>query len=499
MPTSPTPQDLKEANERLSREVAAHEATLQELEAVRRDLELRVKERTKELSLVKARFETALRGAKVHVFSQDRDLRYTWAYAPHGVETGDDMVGLTDEELLPEVDRDSVMALKHSVLETGKPATCEVSYPLPQGRALVSLHIDPTYGADGEVDGIMCAAIDISRTRSLETEQRRLAEELGAALQRYDTALRGAKVIVFTHDKDMRYTSISNDFLGRSIDDIVGQSDGEIVPASNLTAIAALKKSAFESGEAQDGEFHLKSDATDLWYDLHVEPFRDLIGQIVGLTGAAVDITDRKEGEAHLRMLMRELTHRSKNLLAVIQAMARQTARHAGTIESFLDQFGARLQALAMSHDLLVQESWHGASLGELVRSQLGHHLDDGRTQISIKGPPVLLKPEAAQGLGLALHELATNALKYGALSTPEGKVVIAWERMQASDGHGIELVWKESHGPKVKEPAQRGFGSLVIERHLARSLDSEVVLAFEPDGARCRIIIPITQFLASR
>jgi PAS domain S-box-containing protein len=499
MPTSPTPQDLKEANERLSREVAAHEATLRELEAVRRDLELRVKERTKELSLVKARFETALRGAKVHVFSQDRDLRYTWAYAPHGVETGDDMIGLTDEELLPEVDRESVIALKHSVLKTGKPATCEVSYPLPKGRALVSLHIDPTYGADGAIDGIMCAAIDISRTRSLETEQRRLAEELGAALQRYDTALRGAKVIVFTHDKDMRYTSISNDFLGRSIDDIVGQSDREILPASNLAAIAALKQSAFESGEAKDGEFHLKNDAADLWFDLHVEPLRDLIGQIVGLTGAAVDITDRKEGEAHLRMLMRELTHRSKNLLAVIQAMARQTARHAGTIESFLDQFGARLQALAMSHDLLVQESWHGASLGELVRSQLGHHLDDGRTQISIEGPPVLLKPEAAQGLGLALHELATNALKYGALSTPEGKVSIAWERMKASDGHGIEIIWKESQGPKVKEPAQRGFGSLVIERHLARSLDSEVILTFEPDGVRCRIIVPITQFLASR
>jgi PAS domain S-box-containing protein len=496
-----TPQHLKEANERLSREVAAHEAPLRELEAVRRDLELRVTERTKELSLVKARFETALRGAKVHVFSQDRDLRYTWAYAPHGAETGDDMVGLTDEELLPDADRDSVIAFKRSVLETGRPANCEVSYPLPLGRALVSLHIDPTFGADGKVDGIMCAAIDISRTRSLETEQRRLAEELGAALQRYDTALRGAKVTVFTHDKDMRYTSISNAFLGRSIEEIVGRSDEELLPTSNLVAVTALKKSAFELGEAKDAEIHLQDGESERWFDFHIEPLRDLIGRIIGLTCAAVDITERKEGEAHLRMLMRELTHRSKNLLAVIQAMARQTARHTGTTESFLDRFAARLQALAMSHDLLVQESWHGASLEELVRSQLGHHLEDGQKQISIKGPSVLLKPEAAQGLGLALHELATNAIKYGALSTPAGLVSISWKRMQASDGHGIEIIWKESNGPAVATPGptQRGFGSLVFERHLARSLESEVALTFEPDGVLCGIIVPITQFLSSR
>ena len=111
-----------------------------------------------------------------------------------------------------------------------------------------------------------------------------------------------------------------------------------------------------------------------------------MTGGIVGLTCAAVDITDRKESEAHLRDLMRELTHRSKNLLAVIQAMARQTARHAGTIEAFLEQFSARLQALAASHDLLVQESWHGASLTELVRSQLGHYLDGDRARVRATG-----------------------------------------------------------------------------------------------------------------
>jgi PAS domain S-box-containing protein len=492
-----SPQQLREANERLRGEVAAHEATLREHEAARSELEARAGDRTKELSLVQARLETAMRGAKFYVFSQDRDLRYTWAFTPHGAEGGQELLGRTDEEVLPAAERDSVIALKRSVLQTGKAADCEISYLLPEGWTLMALHIDPTYGADGSIDGLMCAAIDISRTRSLESEQRRLARELAAALQRYDTALRGSNVTVFTQDNALRYTSISNAFLGREVDAIVGRTDEEILPPANRDAIVALKREALESGRTLDNELHIDDGSIDRWFDLHIEPFRDPAGQIVGLTCAAVDVTERKEGEAHLRLLMRELTHRSKNLLAVIQAMARQTARHTGTIDRFLEQFGARLQALAASHDLLVQESWYGASLTELVRLQLGHHLD--RTQVTVEGPPILLKPEAAQGLGLALHELATNAAKYGALSTAAGRVSISWRRLPAAEGHGIEIVWQETGGPRVATPVQRGFGSVVIERNLVRALDAQVDLAFLAGGVRCRIIIPVTQFLLGR
>jgi two-component sensor histidine kinase len=109
------------------------------------------------------------------------------------------------------------------------------------------------------------------------------------------------------------------------------------------------------------------------------------------------------------------------------------------------------------------------------------------------------LQPEAAQGLGLGLHELATNAAKYGALSTPLGRVSIVWRRLPAAQGHGIELTWDERGGPGVSAPERRGFGTLVIERHLARSLDTEVSLVFAPEGVRCRIIVPVTQFVAAR
>src|SRR5690349_18529246 len=273
----------------------------------------------------------------------------------------------------------------------------------------------------------------------LEKENRRLKDQvsaqswelslLRARFARYETALRGSQVTVFTQDRDLRYTSISNPMCGRGEEEIVGRTDEDLFQGPTGAAVIELKREALETGEQRRCEFSVDVPPATRWYDLHIEPLRDDAGEIVGLTCAAVDMTERKEGEAHLRLLLRELTHRSKNLLAVIQAMARQTARHAGSIEVFLDQFAARLQALAASHDLLVRESWYGASIGELIHSQLAVYIDRIDSQVALDGPAVALKPEAAQNLGLALHELANNAVKFGALSVPDGRVLISWNR----------------------------------------------------------------------
>src|SRR4249919_2120367 len=273
----------------------------------------------------------------------------------------------------------------------------------------------------------------------LEKENRQLNDQVSAQawelsllrtrFARYETALRGSQVTVYTQDRDLRYTSISNPMLGRAIEDILGRTDAEILSPEAGAAMIAVKRAVLASGEAKRAEVPLEDTPGIRWHDLHIEPLRNEAGEVVGLTCASVDVTERKEGEAHLRLLLRELTHRSKNLLAVIQAMARQTGRHTGSVETFLTQFGARLQALAASHDLLIRESWYGASLGELVRSQLGVYLD-GLAQVLIEGPAIAIKPEAAQNLGLALHELAVNAAKFGALSVPSGRVAITWSRL---------------------------------------------------------------------
>ncbi len=341
------------------------------------------------------------------------------------------------------------------------------------------------------------------RCRQLEAQVKSQAFELSllrGRFLRYETALRGSNIVVYTQDLNLRYTSISHPMLGHSIADILGRTDEDILPAEAGSRVAALKREALATGESKRTEIAFDGSRRVCWHDLHIEPLHNDTGEIIGLTSASVDVTDRKEGEAHLRLLLRELTHRSKNLLAVIQAMARQTARHTGSIDNFLDRFSARLQALAASHDLLVRESWYGASLGELVRSQLTAYLDRGEEQISVEGLDVALKPEAAQNLGLALHELSVNAAKFGALSIPEGRVMIAWRKLDGGGGDAaLELDWRESAGPKVRGRRKHGFGSMVIEKNLARALDAEVEMKFEPDGLQCRVVIPASWILAPR
>jgi len=487
----PSPQELTDANERLRVLSATHDRAVQEFNETRADYEKRLAELTRLYELTKARFETALREADIYAFSQDSELRYTWVFSPRGEESAAKMVGRTDDEIPSSPEHDSSVAVKRRVLKTGTAEECEVTYTLPEGRAVYAMRIHPIFAVDQTINGIMCTAINFSRMHSRESELRQRAEKLETTLQRYDTALRGSNVTVYTQDLGLRYVSISAPILGLDVSQIVGRTDQDILPVQSRDAIIALKKEAIDAGRPKDCEVCIHDGTVERWYDLHMEPLREVTGASVGLICASVDVTARKEGEVHLRLLMRELTHRSKNLLAVIQAMARQTARRAETIDGFTERFGARLQALATSHDLLIQESWHGALLSDLVRSQLGHYLDREGSQFSIEGPSVFLKPEAAQNIGLALHELATNAAKYGALSVPSGRVSISWRRKPDGGSPGVEIIWVERGGPSVQPPDQRGFGSIVIERNLSRALEADVHLTFEQQGIECRIVVP--------
>jgi len=209
-----------------------------------------------------------------------------------------------------------------------------------------------------------------------------------------------------------------------------------------------------------------------------------------GVVGSLVDITHRKDQEARIRLLLREVTHRSKNLLAVIQAIMRQTATGSATTADFVRHFSARLQALAGSHDLLVREDWGHIALGDLIRSQLGHYSDLVGSQITLAGDAVHVRPDAAQHIGMALHELATNAAKYGALSILAGHVEISWTlEAGLSAGRMCRLSWVESNGPAVVPPVTPGFGRVVIERTVARAVDGEVSIVYAPEGVHWTLV----------
>lgn len=323
------------------------------------------------------------------------------------------------------------------------------------------------------------------------------------ARRRYELALRSSEITLFIQDSDLRYLWVSRSWAGHPVDAVIGRTDDDILPAGAGSRIAAVKHAAIESGEHRDAEVPMDLDGETRWWDLHVEPARSPglapDAPCDRLYGTAVEITERKLGEQRLRFLMREVTHRSKNMLAVIQAMARQTAIASDTVPEFLNRFGQRLQSLSASQDLVVDVPGAGVPIDILIRSQLGHAVDAVGDRITLAGPRLVLSGDATQHLGLALHELSTNAVKYGALSNDEGRVSIEW----SLDGSGLgaddcfRMRWREAGGPPVSRPSRRGFGQVVIERTVGRALQGEVDLDYAESGLVWSLKAPARAVLA--
>jgi two-component sensor histidine kinase len=213
-------------------------------------------------------------------------------------------------------------------------------------------------------------------------------------------------------------------------------------------------------------------------------------GSIDYFVFVVLDISVRKAHQEHVQLLMREINHRAKNMLSLVQAIARQTA--ARDHEDFIERFTDRIQALAANQDLLVRNEWQGVDVEDLVRGQLAHFADLVGSRITVHGSPVRLNAAAAQAIGLALHELATNAGKYGALSVAAGLADVGWRL----DGDIFVMNWTESKGPPVSEPKQRGFGSTVVDPMVRQTVNGEVHLDFIPSGVAWTLTCPAANAL---
>ena len=216
---------------------------------------------------------------------------------------------------------------------------------------------------------------------------------------------------------------------------------------------------------------------------ISVAPMYDAAGRVVGISSIVRDIGERKAREKHIEFLMRELSHRSKNLLAVVQAIAGQTARYSNSMNEFQTRFSERLHAMARAQDLLVARNWEGAQLCDLVRSQMAPFTEDVSARIEMKGPEFDLRPDAVHSLTLALHELATNAAKYGALSVPDGRVAVDWQVTDAGPDSRFRMSWCEHDGPPVTPPERKGVGHVVIADRVGNALRGQVELRFESTG----------------
>ena len=232
-----------------------------------------------------------------------------------------------------------------------------------------------------------------------------------------------------------------------------------------------------------------RKDGSSVDVSLTASPIRDSQGTIVGASKIARDITGRRQAERLQQTLMHELNHRVKNTLATVQAIARQSFRSSALGSRERETFEARLQAMSRAHDLLTQESWDGTDMAAVVAQVLAPYQRD---RFEIDGPELRLTPRVALALTMALHELATNAAKYGALSVPSGRVAITWT-VTPDDPPQLDLRWQEQDGPLVVPPTEKGFGSRLIERSLAMEIGGKVRISYEPSGVVCEVKAPVS------
>lgn len=349
--------------------------------------------------------------------------------------------------------------------------TFEVAPSLKPGR-VVEIRIAPL----GDV-GIAVALSDV-------TERRRAEDELRAARDRGDEILESISEAFYAVDRDWRLTyvnHVSEVWAGRSRDQLIGKILWEVFPqvVGSATYEAHMKAAA----ERRPVRVESYSEVIGRWVDMSIYPNEH--GQSVYFR----DITERKEAEQRMSLMIHELNHRVKNTLAVVQGLARQTFAVSASLEQARDDFTARLVALAGAHDVITDQNWAGANLRDLIERAVAGQLQGG-TRLVLQGPPVGVAPKTALSLALAFHELVTNALKYGALSNPAGAVTLAWS-VDAAEGR-LRLVWTEAGGPPVAAPVRRGFGSRLLERALAADLGGKVVLRYEPEGLVCEIEAPL-------
>lgn len=295
--------------------------------------------------------------------------------------------------------------------------------------------------------------------------------------------------IIFANDSLLSLTGYDRDeVLGRSLAFmLVHDADRE-----TLAQLAGKFGGTSDKGV----EFLCRrKDDSEFWAAVFISPVRDEAGTVIQYFASFVDLTKHKEDEARSKMLIDELNHRVKNVLATVQAIVWQALRTSSDPKTIQQAIESRLVALSRSHDLLTRENWESAGLHDIIANALEpfERADGLSGRIFIAGDNVRFPPKAALALGIVFNELATNAVKYGALSTDNGALHIDWKTVSSPEGQRVLLQWREAGGPVVAAPSRKGFGSRVIDRVLAHELAGEVRMDFLADGliCSCSLLVP--------
>jgi PAS domain S-box-containing protein len=446
-------------------------------------------------------YDQALNALAAAVYTTDAEGRITyfnqaavklWGRAPEIGELwcGSWRIYKPNGELLPHDQCPMAIALKEGREVRGVEAVAE----RPDGTRVPFMPFpSPIRDAAGAIIGGVNLLVDLTEVHTAEAERARLA----AIVESSDDAI----ISKTLQGVVTSWNAGAETIFGYTAKEMIGQSILKLIPIELhheeeriLTTLAAGERvQHYET-------VRMAKDGRRIHVSLTASPVRNARGEIVGASKVARDISERKRADDVQQMLMNELNHRVKNTLATVDAISRQTLRRSSSAQEFADSFSGRLKALARANSLLTKASvqgsevLHGAEMAELVLSQLSLG-DEGDHRISCEGPIVALSSQAALHMALVLHELGTNARKYGALSSSSGRVNVDWKVDSDADKGMLTLTWRESEGPTVTAPERRGFGTTLIEQILG-SHGGVVNVEFATSGVTCVIKLPLAQRL---
>lgn len=408
------------------------------------------------------------------------DFRYLEANPAFARQTGvSDVVGKTIREAFPGEPQEWINTYD-AILRDGEPISFERSL-VTKGRVL------ELYAFRLEDPGQRRLAVvfqDITARKNAE----KIAQRLAAIVKSSDDA-------IISTDVDGFITSWNGGaelLFGYTAEEATGRPVTILIPPDQKSEEHGVLGRIRNGQHIDHSEtVRLRKDGSQVWVSLSVSPLRDAEGDVIGASKIIRNMTERRVADEHRSILVGELNHRAKNSLAMVQAIASQTLGNASSLADAQLAFESRLGALARGHDLLTHGNWAGTDLASVVKATVEPH-GGGANRFHIEGQFVPLTPATALTFTMALHELCTNAAKYGALLKSEGTVSIVWQVKGNGAERRLHLLWTENGGPTVTPPKRKGFGSRLIERALAMELNGEVRIDYEPSGVVCTIDAPL-------
>jgi PAS domain S-box-containing protein len=405
-----------------------------------------------------------------------------------------DIIGKTVSEALPEVVSQGFLDLLERVRSSGEPFIGRgvgVQLEAESGGLLEERFLDfiyqPISNGAGEAAGVFVQGHDV-------TDQHRAQSALRESEERFRLVANSAPVMLWMSDAAgncLYLNDAQGAFWGVAPEEIptfdwgdtVHPEDRQRVHEEAQSAMAERRSFTLEGRYRRaDGEYRLMQTSA--------RPRLSSSGEFLGMIGVNLDLTETRRAQEHQQLLIHELNHRVKNTLSIVQALAMQSFNERFDPAVARKTFDARLTALSAAHSLLTTQNWESAGLLETIKASVAATVGANVARVALRGPDIVIAPQTAVSLAMTIHELCTNAIKYGALSNDNGKVDVRWN---AAPGEGelveLSIDWTEAGGPPVETPSRRGFGTRLIERGLSAELRSTVQLDFQPAGLKCTIL----------